>query len=101
MTPLRAKMIHELQLHRKSPKTIGPYVAAVAQLAKHYGRSPETISIEEIRAFLHRLITVQKVAYSTCNQKLAGIRFFYRHVLGRSFPSHPPLRPVGQLRQTP
>jgi hypothetical protein len=26
---------------------------------------------------------VQKVAYSTCNQKLAGIRFFYREVLGQ------------------
>ena len=83
MTPLRAKMIRELELHRKSPRTIGPYVAAVAQLAKHYGRSPDTISIEEIREFLHYLITVRKVAYSTCNQKLAGIRFFYRHVLGQ------------------
>jgi len=76
-------MIRELELHRKSPRTIGPYVAAVAQLAKHYGRSPDTISIEEIREFLHYLITVRKVAYSTCNQKLAGIRFFYRHVLGQ------------------
>lgn len=81
MTPLRAKMIRELELHRKSPRTIGPYVAAVAELAKHYDRSPDTISIEEIREFLHHLITVRKVAYSTCNQKLAGIRFFYRHVL--------------------
>ena len=49
MTPLRAKMIRELELHRKSPNTIKPYVAAVAQLAGHYHRSPEEISIEEIR----------------------------------------------------
>ena len=98
MTPLRAKMIRELQLHRKSPKTIGPYVAAVAQLAKHYGRSPETISIEEIRAFLHQLITVQKVAYSTCNQKLAGIRFFYRHVLRQQdFALRVPAKRSGRL----
>ena len=33
MTPLRNKMIRELELHRKSPRTIEAYVAAVAQLA--------------------------------------------------------------------
>jgi site-specific recombinase XerD len=76
-------MIRELELHRKAPKTIEAYVTAVAQLGRYYGRSPEEISIEEIRDFLHHLITVQKVAYSTCNQKLAGIRFFYRQVLGQ------------------
>lgn len=83
MTPLRQRMIHELELHRKSPHTIEAYVTAVAQLARHYGRSPEAISIEEIRDFLHHLITIRKVAFSTCNQKLAGIQFFYHHVLGQ------------------
>ena len=83
MTPLRQKMIHELELHRKAPRTVKAYVTAVAQLARHYGRSPDTISVEEVRSFLHYLITQRKVAFSTCNQKLAGIRFFYRQVLGR------------------
>ena len=61
MTPLRAKMIRELELHRKAPKTIEAYVTGVAQLGRFYGRSPERISLEEIRGFLHHLITVQKV----------------------------------------
>jgi integrase/recombinase XerD len=82
MTPLRKRMIHELQLHRKSPRTIEAYVRAVAQLAGHYGRSPERITLEEVRNFLHHLIAERKLAFSSCNQKLAGIRFFYRHVLG-------------------
>ena len=63
MTPLRRKMIRELQLHRKSPRTIQAYVNAVAQLARHYGRSPEGISLEEVRGFLHYLITQRKVAF--------------------------------------
>ena len=83
MTPLRQRLIRELELHRKSPNTIEAYVTAVAQLARHYGRSPDGISVEEIRDFLHHLITIQKVAFSTCNQKLAGIQFFYRHILGQ------------------
>lgn len=83
MTSLRQKMIYELELHRKSASTVQAYVAAVAQLAEHYGRSPDQVSIEEIRDFLHHLITVRKLAFSSVNQKLAGIRFFYHEVLGR------------------
>lgn len=83
MTPLRNQMIRELELARKSPRTIEAYVSAVAQLAAHFGRSPDQISVEEIRTFIHYLVTERKLAYSTCNQKLAGLKFFYRHVLGR------------------
>ena len=83
MTPLRERMIRELELHRKSPLTVNAYVKAVAQLAQHYGRSPDVISVEDVRNFLHYLITQKKVAFSTCNQKLAAIQFFYRHVLGQ------------------
>jgi len=81
MTPLRERMIRELELQRKSPLTVDAYVKAVAQLAQHYGRSPDAISVEEVRSFLHYLISEKKVAFSTCNQKLSAIQFFYRHVL--------------------
>ena len=83
MTPLRQQMIRELELQRKSPNTIKAYITAVAELARHYRRSPEELSIEEIRDFLHHLITNRKLAFSSCNQKLAGIRFLYKHVLGQ------------------
>jgi len=98
MTPLRQQMIRELQLHRKSPRTIEAYVGAVAQLAAHYGRSPETISLEEIRDFLHHLIVERKLAFSSCNQKLCALRFFYRQVLGREdFELRVPTRRSGRL----
>jgi integrase/recombinase XerD len=98
MTPLRKKMIRELQLHRKSPRTIEAYVTAVAQLAEHYHRSPEKISVEEVRGFLHHVITERRLAFSSCNQKAAGIRFFYRHVLGRdAFDLKVPAKRSGRL----
>jgi len=98
MTALRDRMIRELELHRKAPKTIEAYLSAVTQLAQHYHRSPDRISEEEIRDFLHHLITQRRVAYSTCNQKLAGIRFFYRHVLGRpDFALRVPAKRSGRL----
>jgi len=49
---------------------IEAYVSAVSQLAKHYQRSPEAISREEVRDFLHHLIAVRKLAFSSVNQKL-------------------------------
>ena len=98
MTPLRQKMIRELELHRKSPRTIEAYVAAVAQLAAYFNRSPEHISVEQIRDFLHYLITERKQAFSSCNQKLAGIRFCYKHVLGRGdFDLRVPAKRSGRL----
>jgi site-specific recombinase XerD len=91
-------MIRELELHRKSPKTIEAYVAAVAQLARHYGRSPDRITLEEVRGFLHHLIAERELAFSSCNQKLAGIRFFYRQVLGREdFELRVPAKRSGKL----
>jgi site-specific recombinase XerD len=98
MTPLREKMIRELELYRKSPKTIEAYVTAVAQLARYYGRAPDSISIDQVRDFLHYLITQRKVAFSTCNQKLAGIRFFYHHVVGQEhFTLRVPAKRSGRL----
>jgi integrase/recombinase XerD len=98
MTPLREKMIRELELRRMAPRTVDVYVLAVAQLAQHYGRSPDAISVEEIRSFLHYLITQKKVAFSTCNQKLAAIKFFYQHVLGqKDFSLHVPSKRGARL----
>jgi site-specific recombinase XerD len=91
-------MIYELELYRKAPTTIEAYVCAVAQLAQHYHRSPDQISVDEVRDFLHQLITGQKVAYSTCNQKVCGLRFFYRQVLGRTdFDLRVPAKRSGRL----
>lgn len=98
MTALRERMIRELELHRKAPRTIEAYLSAVTQLARYHCRSPDRISEEEVRDFLHYLITQKRVSYSTCNQRLAGIRFFYRHVLGRgNFALHVPARRSGRL----
>jgi site-specific recombinase XerD len=70
----------------------------VAQLAAYYGRSAERIGLEEVRDFLHYLITEKKLAFSSCNQKLAGIRFFYREVLGwERFELRVPAKRSGRL----
>ena len=98
MSPLRAKMIRTLELHRLSPETNTAYLAAISQLAKFHNRSPDQLSVEQLRDFLHHLITVKKLAPSTCNQKIAAINFLYRNVLGQvDFHLKIPLKRSGRL----
>jgi len=98
MSPLRSKMIRTLELHRLSPETIKAYLAAISQLASFHQRSPDQLNEEQARDFLHHLIAVKKLASSTCNQKIAAINFFYRHVMGQAeFYLRIPMKRSGKL----
>lgn len=83
MTPLRQRMIEELQLRNYSPKTVSVYVAAVAQFAGHFKRSPDQLTGEEIRTWQLHLRDVRQVSWSAFNIAMCALRFFYREVLGR------------------
>ena len=52
MPPLRATMIHDRPLQRLAPKTQTASSAAVAGLAKFYGRSPAHLSPDQMRSSL-------------------------------------------------
>lgn len=82
MSPLRAKMIEQMQLHRKAPGTQDQYVQAISRLAAYYQRSPDQLSSQEIRHYLHHLLTERQLAWSSCNVVSAAIRFFYVDTLG-------------------
>ena len=97
MTPLRNKMICELELQRKAPSTVSSYVKAVEELARYYGRSPDAISIHEIRNYLHFLIVDKQLSHSSCNHKIAAINFFFREVLGRPVNLRVPMKRSGRL----
>ena len=99
MSKLRQQMIRELELQRKSPNTIKAYVESVKQLAQYYNRSPAEISIEEVRDFMRELIVVRKLASSTCDVRLAGIRFFYQEVLRQPFDVRVKSKRSGRLPQ--
>lgn len=84
MTPLRQRMIREMQLQQFSPRTIDCYVDAVVGLANHYHRSPEQLDREAVRSYLHHLLVERKLASGTCNVRAAAITFLYRRVLGQT-----------------
>ena len=43
LTPLRAKMLQQMQLHRLAPGTQQLYATAITDLARYYWRSPDQL----------------------------------------------------------
>lgn len=83
MTPLRRRMINALVLHGKAERTQQAYISAVAQLARHYRRSPDSLSGAEIEAYLLHLLQERNLTRSTVNQAGCAINFLFGKVLGR------------------
>jgi integrase/recombinase XerD len=84
MTPLRQRMLQDMQMRNLSPHTLEAYVRAVARLAAFYKVSPDRLDLEQVRAFLVHLVG-QQVSFSLFNQIRCALVFFYRITLGRNW----------------
>jgi site-specific recombinase XerD len=62
------------------------YLACVRHLGQFYDRSPELVSIEEIRQYFIHLKTHKKVARQTSTQALCAIKMFWEKTLHRPWP---------------
>jgi len=81
MTPLRRRMIDAMLLRGFAPRTQEAYCDAVIALAKHYDRSPDVLSAEQLQNYLLHLITEKKLAYASVNQAACAFRFIFGTVL--------------------
>ena len=83
MTRLRSKMIDDPTVRGRAPETRRAYLRAVEGLAKHYRRSPDRISDEDVQAYLVSLVRDRHLCFSSMNVAVQGLRFFYYTTLGR------------------
>jgi integrase/recombinase XerD len=93
MTPLRQRMIEDMQLRGFSARTQECYVAAVRQLAKHYHRRPDQLTEEDLRQYFLYLANKKKVARATATIALCGIKFFYEQTLRQQWTTLRLVRP--------
>jgi len=98
MTPLRQRMVEDMQLRGLSEKTQEAYVRAARQLAEHYGKSPEHISEEELRQYFLYLKNGKQVSSSTFRIDLCGIKFLYQQTLRQEWPTLDLVRPRREKR---
>ena len=97
MTPLRQRFIDDLRLRNYAKRTIDTYVSQVAAFARHFGRSPEQLGADDVRAYQLHLLQ-RRVSWSTFNQAVCALRFLYGTTLGR--PEQLPLIPYGKRPKT-
>lgn len=81
MTPLRKRMIEDMEIRNLSSVTMKIYVRHVATYAEYFNKSPEFLGAEEIRIFQLHLLK-KKVCCSTFIQAVCALRFIYKETLG-------------------
>ena len=87
MTPLRNRMIQDLQLSGYSESTQSLYVNAVRQLCDHFKKSPGKITEEDLRDYFLYCKNVKKWSRSTFKVALCGIKFFFENTIQRKWPT--------------
>src|SRR5256712_7416642 len=94
MTPLRQRMLEDMQLRGFSARTQECYASAVRQLAEHYHRSPDHLTEEDLRQYFLYLANEKRVARATATIALCAIRFFFEQTPRREWTTLRFVRPA-------
>jgi integrase/recombinase XerD len=85
MTPLRQRMIDDLRIRNRSPRTIETYVSHVERFAKFHKRSPDRLGAEDVRTYQLHLLE-SGTSWSRFNQAVCALKFLYRVTLHVAWP---------------
>jgi integrase/recombinase XerD len=81
ISPLRQRMIEDMQMRKLAPKTQASYICAVKKLSDYLGHSPHTAIAEDLRKFqLH--LTDTGTSRITINTTITALRFFFETTVG-------------------
>src|SRR5918993_3219332 len=83
VTPLRQRMLDDMKLRNMAVSTRKIYVAAVAGFSAYHGRSPDELTLEDVRDYQLHLVARGLKASSIC-PIMSALRFLYAVTLDRS-----------------
>ena len=84
MSPLRRGMIEDMTVRNLSPATQrSSYLYAVTKFSRYFRRSPDRLSVEDVRAFQVHLVSTG-ISWPALNQTVCALRFFYGVTLGQA-----------------
>ncbi|MGO7543960.1 tyrosine-type recombinase/integrase [Rhizobium ruizarguesonis] len=81
MSPLRRRMIDDMTIRNLSPATQRSYLHAVTKFSRYFGRSPDRLGLEDVRAFQVHLVS-SGLSWPALNQTVCALRFFFGVTLG-------------------
>ena len=82
MTLLRKRMLHDMSVRGLAENTVRFYLQSVTGPARHYRRSLERISVQEVQECLLFLHEERGLSWKSCNSVRHGILFLFRITLG-------------------
>jgi integrase/recombinase XerD len=85
MTPLRLRMIEDLQVRNLSVNTQTSYLDQVSRFARHFGKSPEDLGPEDIHSYQVYLTNEKKLAPGSILIAVSALRFLYRVTLHKDW----------------
>jgi len=85
MTPLRRRMIEDMQIRNLAPLTQSSYLLQVSLFARHFGQSPERLGRDEIRAYRLYLAQDKHLAASSISVAVTALRFVYTVTLKQAW----------------
>jgi integrase/recombinase XerD len=85
MTPLRQRMIEDMQVRNLALNTQRSYLEQVSRFARHFNKSPEQLGPDDIRAYQVYLTNEKKLAPSSIVTAVAALRFVYKISLKKSW----------------
>src|SRR5215469_11671663 len=77
MTPLRQRMLEDMQVRNLAVNTQTSYVQQVSLFARHFNKSPELLGPEDIRSYQVYLTNEKKLATGTILIAVSALRFLY------------------------
>jgi site-specific recombinase XerD len=83
VTPLRQRMLEDLQIRNYSPTTIRIYLHSVAEFAHHFHKPPDQLGPEHIRQYQLFLMKEKRVSLPSYIQMVCALRFFFTHTLSQ------------------
>jgi len=85
MTSLRQRMSEDMQVRNLSPHTQSTYVLQVSLFARYFGKPPDQLGPEEIRAYQVYLTNEKKLAPGSILIAVAALRFLYKVTLRKDW----------------
>lgn len=93
--------IQELTYRNYSPRTIETYGCMLSRISVYYKRSPELLTIEEIKHYLYHCKETQGLSDVFINQTISALRLLRRDVLGENWEDGLRLQRARRARKLP
>ena len=77
MTPLRQRMIEDMQLRNFATTTQPSYIHSVADFARHFNRSPQELDLEAVGEYQLHLAQERKLSPQSVNTFVSAVPFLY------------------------